>query len=336
MFFFFKQKTAYEIKECDWSSDVCSSDLDDLPLPPLFGNFKEVRATLTNVPRKDEFCFAVVGDIRGASGIFETIVEELHETPVDFAVLLGDCSKGTEACHRYFRMESAEECNFSFPVFYIAGNHDIDPKFFPISRFEALYGPTLFSFEYQDCLFIALRTIGDPASSRASVDFLRSFLSRERTNYRKVFVFMHIPPPVPSLDSAKSTGPGELIPLFRRLKVDYVFAGHFHGYAQTKFNGTTYIVSGGGGARLDNRTSRQFHHAVVIRVGKDYVSERVLPIPWSYDLEDKLEYVAITKVYPWMSQNVVAVCVLNAGLLAALIGIGSLFYRRIRNRKHGI
>ena len=29
MFFFFKQKTAYEIKECDWSSDVCSSDLID-------------------------------------------------------------------------------------------------------------------------------------------------------------------------------------------------------------------------------------------------------------------------------------------------------------------
>ena len=29
VFFFFKQKTAYEIKECDWSSDVCSSDLDN-------------------------------------------------------------------------------------------------------------------------------------------------------------------------------------------------------------------------------------------------------------------------------------------------------------------
>src|SRR5881275_3625155 len=26
-FFFFKQKTAYEIVPCDWSSDVCSSDL---------------------------------------------------------------------------------------------------------------------------------------------------------------------------------------------------------------------------------------------------------------------------------------------------------------------
>ena len=28
-FFFFKQKTAYEIVSRDWSSDVCSSDLED-------------------------------------------------------------------------------------------------------------------------------------------------------------------------------------------------------------------------------------------------------------------------------------------------------------------
>src|SRR3546814_21069577 len=28
-FFFFKQKTAYELRISDWSSDVCSSDLDE-------------------------------------------------------------------------------------------------------------------------------------------------------------------------------------------------------------------------------------------------------------------------------------------------------------------
>src|SRR3546814_4076068 len=32
MFFFFKQKTAYELRISDWSSDVCSSDL---PRPVL-------------------------------------------------------------------------------------------------------------------------------------------------------------------------------------------------------------------------------------------------------------------------------------------------------------
>src|SRR3546814_5849866 len=30
LFFFFKQKTAYEMRVSDWSSDVCSSDLVDL------------------------------------------------------------------------------------------------------------------------------------------------------------------------------------------------------------------------------------------------------------------------------------------------------------------
>src|SRR5210317_176861 len=30
-FFFFKQKTAYEISECDWSPDVCSSALTQDP-----------------------------------------------------------------------------------------------------------------------------------------------------------------------------------------------------------------------------------------------------------------------------------------------------------------
>ena len=30
LFFFFKQKTAYEIGTGDWSSDVCSSDLKNI------------------------------------------------------------------------------------------------------------------------------------------------------------------------------------------------------------------------------------------------------------------------------------------------------------------
>src|SRR3546814_3703486 len=32
-FFFFKQKTAYELRISDWSSDVCSSDLAGLAVP---------------------------------------------------------------------------------------------------------------------------------------------------------------------------------------------------------------------------------------------------------------------------------------------------------------
>src|SRR3546814_4209324 len=56
-FFFFKQKTAYEMRISDWSSDVCSSDLhqghppfrsrsiiDRTGLPDKFGQFRRARA----------------------------------------------------------------------------------------------------------------------------------------------------------------------------------------------------------------------------------------------------------------------------------------------------
>src|SRR3546814_1871570 len=36
--FFFKQKTAYEMRISDWSSDVCSSDLAAGPIPNLAAN----------------------------------------------------------------------------------------------------------------------------------------------------------------------------------------------------------------------------------------------------------------------------------------------------------
>src|SRR3546814_7027172 len=35
LFFFFKQKTAYEMRISDWSSDVCSSDLQAMQLGPI-------------------------------------------------------------------------------------------------------------------------------------------------------------------------------------------------------------------------------------------------------------------------------------------------------------
>src|SRR3546814_3758025 len=50
-FFFFKQKTAYEMRISDWSSDVCSSDLLLLGLRP-----EHITETHRNVePNQQEF-----------------------------------------------------------------------------------------------------------------------------------------------------------------------------------------------------------------------------------------------------------------------------------------
>jgi len=294
-------------------------------LPPLFGNFESVRAVLEDAPRKEAFSFAVVGDTKGGAGIFERVVEELREEPLDFAVLLGDCTGGSEAFHRHFRAECSSEYAVGFPVFYVVGNHDVDLDHgrFPVARFEEEYGPSIFSFEYQDCLFIVLRVIADPSSDRASVDFLKSFLTKDVARYRKRFVFMHIPPPVPSFDPRKTGAPEELVPLFEKLHVDVVFSGHYHGYARTEQNHTTYIISGGGGDHLVETTGRGFHHALVMGVGKDHVSEKIVAVPESLEWEDVIEKYAITEVYPWMSENRTAAITANVLLLVVLaVSIG--------------
>src|SRR3546814_7639223 len=48
--FFFKQMTAYEMRISDWSSDVCSSDLIDRPVPEHFG-FDQVSVDNVGVMR---------------------------------------------------------------------------------------------------------------------------------------------------------------------------------------------------------------------------------------------------------------------------------------------
>src|SRR3546814_11717085 len=53
-FFFFKQKTAYEMRISDWSSDVCSSDLkSDVIGPNAIPLYKWAAAELgmTNIPK---------------------------------------------------------------------------------------------------------------------------------------------------------------------------------------------------------------------------------------------------------------------------------------------
>src|SRR3546814_12895024 len=61
MFFFFKQKTAYEMRISDWSSDVCSSDLG--------------RATSLALAARGAFVWVTDFDLAGADRTVQLIEE---------------------------------------------------------------------------------------------------------------------------------------------------------------------------------------------------------------------------------------------------------------------
>src|SRR3546814_10048746 len=76
-FFFFKQKTAYEMRISDWSSDVCSSDLEVLEvllpchhelrllvLPSLLA-VDELHTVITPYEHKIRSCCTVIGPAGG-------------------------------------------------------------------------------------------------------------------------------------------------------------------------------------------------------------------------------------------------------------------------------
>src|SRR3546814_8860846 len=73
MFFFFKQKTAYEMRISDWSSDVCSSDLQGtyassgLPLSLLTPGTPAYQAVVDGGNPNREFEFRTTGNGPGAS-----------------------------------------------------------------------------------------------------------------------------------------------------------------------------------------------------------------------------------------------------------------------------
>jgi hypothetical protein len=297
-------------------------------LPATFGNFERVRAFLADDEDHEQFSFAVAGDTKG-TGTFERLAGLLKAEPISFLVLLGYCVRdGRPEFHQYFRAELAEELRMPCPTFYAVGNHDVSEDQFPISRFEEMYGPSNFSFEYQGNLFIVLRILDMPRyTTEESLAYLESVLSARRHDSDKVFVFMHIPPPVSTDFAARRfENTDKFLALCDKFRVDYVIAGDYHGYARVQRKDTVYLITGGGGARLE-KVPGNFHHVILITVGPQGVSERILSTEKDEDLQDMIECWAIADVYPWMKKHGWIMILMNIGVICGGI---FLVFPRIR------
>jgi len=62
-------------------------------------------------------------------------------------------------------------------------------------------------------------------------------------------------------------------------EVAYVFAGHIHAYSAEQRDGTTYVITGGGGASLDDvEHPEAFYHYVQVTVNGTEVTTEVRPL----------------------------------------------------------
>ncbi|MEN8256793.1 MAG: metallophosphoesterase [Thermodesulfobacteriota bacterium] len=291
------------------------------PLPPHFGNFTRIQDSLEKAEPKEEFSFAVFGDTEGGSP-YALLAKKLRQEPVDFAVHLGDAFDARTYPH--FRYMMQKKLAMPFPVFFVQGNQDV--KALPLDRFEENFGPSLFSFVYQNCLFIGLRVQGEGSSTLASQQYLERVLRQAGNSYRRIFVFQHVPPQV--LPNYKFAAPKSFERLFVDFEVDYVFSGHYHGDAHVKKGATAYIVTGTAGKHLDENPYGQFQHGLLITVGQDFVSKKIIPLQVGYRVDDRLQRFAIVELYPWLLENRPLAATLNLLLLVVIVGtLKSLLHR---------
>ena len=274
--------------------------------PELFGSNQNIIKNLKENEKGDSYKFLVIGDSRENYPIAKQLINPVAKE-INFAMLLGDACGSTRESHNYLHI-TLQELNLKVPFFYAPGNKDFainndsNQNIFTESDFIKEYGALNFSFTYHNDLFIVICSVGRNKYTQESLKFLKTF-QKIRSHYRHCFIFMHMPPNLPVNDSSKFIADNKYIPLFEKLKANYVFASHYHGYQETYFNGVNYIITGGGGASLDKKTIRQFYHSIEFTISPQSISRRIIYSNGNIAFSDWLEEITIKTIIPFFHNN---------------------------------
>jgi Icc-related predicted phosphoesterase len=313
---------------------IVSLRVQTIKVSKFLGNRAENTDFLTNTTDPNDFTFIVAGDIKDGTATFESLLSIMEPEKPAFAVILGDFASRPEPIHhKLFACEISED-NLPFPMFLVIGNRDVNPEgAFRLEDFERIYGPSQFHFTIGKHLFIFLNNPPPFDKTEEYLNFLEQVLSERAKQSEEVFVFMHVPPSGlnPSLVSRTLHGSERFYDLVEKYHVQYVFTGDHHGYVKTVKNGTTYIVTGGGGARLRG-THGRFHHLVRIGVENGMTTETVVVTKKHMEALELLERNIVVYLWPLISRNYVSVAVT---LLLSVIAVWLLISSIRRCRQPG-
>jgi len=167
------------------------------------------------------------------------------------------------------------------------GNHEYDSLLYS-DNFLFLDYRRWYSVNRMGIHFIVLDSNSQLNPGSEQYEWLKSVLvdSKEEIKF-KIVIFHH-----PIFDTGARHKSDEknlkhiLLPLFEQYGISAVFSGHSHNYQRFKYNGIFFIVTGGGGSRLDGqgRTDSRLqrfkstYHFCQLIPGNDFLSIKVIGI----------------------------------------------------------
>jgi len=200
----------------------------------------------------NNFRFAILGDRTGGAvpEVYEQAWREIGRLRPDFVINVGDTIQGRDdetAEAEWKQMRALFNRYRMYPLYFVAGNHDI---WSPFSRqvFEReTKRPATYSFSYQNARFIVLDNSQTADLDLTQLQFLEADLKANRERDPK-FVFFHQPFWITFLKFQSGAFP--LHRLAREYGVRYVVSGHTHFLLQMEREGVAYLQMGSSGARI--------------------------------------------------------------------------------------
>ncbi len=260
------------------------------------------------------FRFAVYGDSRSNPERHRAVVENIIADNPAIVLNTGDIVADGDQRHEYKEMhfDPLRALGHYLPVYVAIGNHEWRGEVhneaatfreylaFPEDSDVPVPGLS-FSVTYGDAFFLFLdntldgghffQPLGRPPGPPLWVWLNEQVNSEEAQNARWRFAFFHYPPNSPCQESwgmILSTREF-VIPLLREHGFNAVFAGHVHHYEKHDFDGMPVVVTGGGGAGLQNmercvlesdtvESIVNVHHHTTVDLGEDKAILRAVDI----------------------------------------------------------
>ncbi len=234
-----------------------------------------------------EVKFFVIGDSSPYAGFGSTpeqlkVAEQIQKKEFDFGLHVGDINQHIGEEYDLVYYQPYKDILKHATIFTCIGNHDTytDGAMTYLNSFNLFHNnpdstERYYSVNYGNVHVISLDTNLPYDPSSPQYKWLEADLA---SNMRKqtmwTFVINHQPP----YSEGWPGYPGEinvrtyLIPLYEKYGVDMSFSGHTHNYERGCLNGVYYIITGGGGAPLEDGSQPYTYEHVAKRINEHHFS----------------------------------------------------------------
>ncbi len=237
-------------------------------------NIKAILAK--QVQAREGFDFVVIGDSRDGADVFDRLLSRAKAFNPLFILHTGDLvSNGQPSEYETYEKQLG---SVDIPILHLPGNHDVRSG---SDLYRKYVGEPNWFFDLGNIRIIGL----DNAKGKFTEEAV-AFARKNLTGPKICLVAFHVPPAVgrwsvhAMKDDSSGGHGGEIMALIKEAKAPLVFLGHIHLYDEMEIEGTKYIISAGGGARLYSRYNfgKPEFGFVLVRVRPTGITHQWVPL----------------------------------------------------------